>query len=392
MSMKEKYNALFEKISPRMSDEELLSAVIDRKAVNMSNFNKKKLFGKNAIIIPAAAAAVLLCTTVGVSAAVNWDLLSAIRSLFNKPESTNGFTFKDYDLDSIGSEELAERYERDGYTIQMLGVAADKHTSFLLYDIILDEGYTFKNDLGEYTYSNGDEAFVTIWSTYESYDMLVSEYVEDHLRSDDVNDFDITKFSENESPDILGQEGNVIHCAQRYDVKPLSLKDKEITFDIRGIHLESSDGIRCFEEADGIPDKLTIKYDFINESSELSLENSVAFSFGEKMYSINSAELTPLSLYLRVEWGKGRINADGNEDGVKDYMVDYDDVRETVKVRFKDGSVTDSGMLCWNKYDGGNLSETNGSIYSDYHFMWKYPVDIYDIDAIIIGDGEFKIG
>lgn len=378
--MKKEYSAMFEKLAPPKSDSELLRAVLDRKAERPM---RKKL-NKKAILMPAAALGVLCVTTVGVSAAVNWDLPSAINSLFTKklPESTGNraFEFNDYDIGSIGSKKLDDRFVRDGYTIQFIGVVADKHTSFLLYDVIVDEGHVFKNEDSEYTLTDTDTASVLIWSPYENQEMFIDDMLANQQR-------DITKFSETNLPRVMSREGNIFHCADRYDVTGVSLENKRLTFDIRDIQLRKADGSYAFQETNNVLDKLTIDYDFINESSELLLENE-PFNMNGETYSLLTADLTSLSLDLRVEWETGY-----SLDGISERLMKrYNEFRENaVRVRFKDGSLTDNGALSWNKYDGENVYEVSGSIYSDFHFMWNYPVNISDIDALIIGDTEIKI-
>lgn len=388
--MENKYKELFDKISPRMSDEELLSAVLDRKAVK----NMRKKFNKKAVLIPAVALAVFGATTVGVSAAFNWNLSSAIQALFQKPEvdGEHGMAFKDFVIDDIGSKELTDGFERDGYTVQLIGVIADEHTSFLMYDLTIDEERVFEikypDCTYDYTCSNIDEAYLDIKTTYESYSSMLDEYLENkRLIDENYEESDFTKLLSHETPQVIGREGNVFHCAQRYDVSMLSLKDKEITFDVSGITLRFDDS-RLFGESDNaqVLDKLTIKYDFINESPEISLTPNAPFRLGDGEYSIGSVNLSFLSVDIRVDWG--RLTEE--DETYKNIGTLLETARKSVGVRFKDGSVTDNGALFWK--DGYNIGVgEEGFRTSVLHLMWRYPVDINDIEAIIIGDTEIKV-
>ena len=64
-----------------------------------------------------------------------------------------------------------------------------------------------------------------------------------------------------------------------------------------------------------------------------------------------------------------------------------------VRVRFKDGTVAKNNALSWNNdYSNGFGVDSQNRVTSQSLVLnWKYPVKVEDIDAIIIGDGEFKI-
>lgn len=82
--MMNNYKKLFEKISPKESDEMLISKVLTRKAENMKHNEKstKKLLLKKAVVIPAAAALALGTATLTVGAVNNWDYEKAFKGMF----------------------------------------------------------------------------------------------------------------------------------------------------------------------------------------------------------------------------------------------------------------------------------------------------------------------
>lgn len=418
--MKEKYKALFDRLTPIRSDEELLNAVLDRKAVKMSNLgksNEKKKIGRKAVIIPAVAAAVLLCTTAGVSAAYAWDIPAALGSFFNKSPKTNdgesNFEFNDFDFEEFGGKVLDQRIVRDGYTVQMKGVVADNHTALIFYDVILEEGHIFtttyenNNKTVDYTYTAGDEIYVTIWHDNDNYFDQVDYYYEQSRKPDGTFDenIDATKIYSDCSSTMLGADGNIIHCALRHDLKTLPLKNKEIVYNIWGLHAGSYFEDFTQEIVDGnAKDNVTIDFDFVKENDEMTLEGNAPFSLDSGEYgAITYVNMTSLSLDIDVKWEKGpRIIPN------KDFGDDLEKIREhgkmamdemnkaypEVKVRFKDGAVADSGILSWDENSAGGAPDENNErlVKQNLRLQWKYPVKTADIDAIIIGDGEFKIG
>lgn len=80
------YKKLFEQISPRESDEVLISKLMARKAENMKDNDTKKtsknIFLKKAVAIPAAAVLVIGAATVTVGATNDWDYAKAFEGMF----------------------------------------------------------------------------------------------------------------------------------------------------------------------------------------------------------------------------------------------------------------------------------------------------------------------
>lgn len=375
--MKNAYNAMFEKLSPQKSDSELLRAVLDRKAEK----TMRKKFNKKALLIPAIALGALCITTVGVSAAVNWDLPSAIGTLFQKPAESveGGMSFSDFAFNNLGSRELTERFERDGYTVQMVGVVADEYTSFMLYDIILEDEDAFKNEQGEFVFNDDDEPFLAIWEDFfnHDYEPLIGRYFQ--RRAYGVGDLHTDSTAV-----YLGRDGNVFHCACRYDVMPMSLKGEKLIFEVLGLHMGKFDD-------DVSSDKFTINYDFVNDSEFFSVDGNAPFTFDGEAYFIDRAEITPFSLDLQIVWEKEKENEQSTEDILHELCKYSEKIRKAVKVKFKNGSMSDNEILYWDKHMGVPAMAQGGVFSAEMHLMWKYPVDINDIEAIIIGDGEFKI-
>lgn len=367
----------------KKSAEDIKTAVLSRIEEDRP---MKKNINKKAVIIPAIAAAVICSMTV-VAGANGWSLKTAISGLFNE-DKNDGSAFYGYDINGVGSKKIDQSFERDGYKINMVGVVADKHTSFLLYDLIIDEGHVFKNDLIEHTYSVEDSACLTVWDTYESYSKLIDDHLEKNRLPNgnyDFEEFNVTQLVTNNMDIVLEQDGNVYHCAHRYDIKPLSLDGNELSFDLNGISLVPVND-KIFVETN-VRDTVTIKYDFVNDSEDILIDINKAFTFEDETYTLNTVELTPLSVYLRISQPKEVIESE-DMDKFADNSIK---IRDDVMLRLKDGSITDSEVLFWDKHTGGNATNQNGVIFSNIHLMWKHPVNIDDIESITIGDTTFPL-
>lgn len=139
--MKNRYKKAFDEISPIRSDEELLRAVLDRKAENMKATQK---IGKKAVIIPVAAV-MLAAATVGVGAAYQWDLSAAFEGLFrNRNENANlDMEFNvgsDIDFSRIGTE-IGESWSGEGYTLTIEGAVADERNAYFYYTLAFGEDF-----------------------------------------------------------------------------------------------------------------------------------------------------------------------------------------------------------------------------------------------------------
>ena len=108
------YKKLFEQISPKESDEVLISKVRARKAENMKNAKENKtpknIFLRKAVAIPAAALLVVGTVTVSVGAAINWDYAKAFKGMFARQYEGNvpvSSTVPEAPFESDFSEESA---------------------------------------------------------------------------------------------------------------------------------------------------------------------------------------------------------------------------------------------------------------------------------------------
>ncbi len=132
--MKDRIIDAYNNIAPTRSDDEIIDAIIG-KARPM----EKKRFNKKALIIPAAAVMALTIGTVGVGAAYNWNYAELLDSFFatrmsdNDVESNSGFDFDKYGM------ALNKTVKKDGCTLDIKGVVADRNTAYIIADVTVDE-------------------------------------------------------------------------------------------------------------------------------------------------------------------------------------------------------------------------------------------------------------
>ena len=141
--MKKEYNELFNRISPQSSNEEFLSQIL-RKAEIVEKKNKVRM--KKPVIAAFAAVFTLAAATITVGAATGWDFNSGFDAVFknrseqyiNTPVYQPGFDFAKY------GKELDQHYTFDDYTLNIYGVIADESTAYVMYDVVFDEDFDYK--------------------------------------------------------------------------------------------------------------------------------------------------------------------------------------------------------------------------------------------------------
>lgn len=137
--MKNRYKKAFDVISPIRSDEELLRAVLDRKAENMKTTRK---IGKKAVAI-LVAAVLLGATAVGVGAAYQWNLSAAFEGLFrDRSETFGGKSDSGIDFSRIGTE-IGESWHGEGYTLTIEGAVANESNIYFYYTLAFDEDFPY---------------------------------------------------------------------------------------------------------------------------------------------------------------------------------------------------------------------------------------------------------
>lgn len=381
--MDNKYKELFDKLAPIRSDEELLRAVLDRKAETMKN---GKHFMKKAIIIPAAAAA-LLCTTVGVSAAYEWNIPAAIADIFgrNSYKIPDGVSFKDFNFTAVGGRELNNMFKFDGYEVQIKGVAADPHSMLLFYDVAFD------NETSEETI----EKFKAMYAIADL--QLFVDYNRNLSAAGTADDPAFSKEYSWKHIDMahqqrnlyLGSEGNVAHYCFKYTVTGASLAGRSVALEVGDRSVLNSDGAK---RAD-----YTLDLGFVDDSDCLDIykDNEINLSSGVKG-NVSHIQLTPFSVCFRVDWGEQRVEDPDENGNVSAGALDVNTIYNEFKIKLKDGTIMDAKAFRPFE-DGADRSYTkessdSGEVYAqDPIFEWLYPVNVSEVEALVIGNTTISL-
>lgn len=362
--MENQYKRLFDSIAPIKSDEELLRAVLDRKAEKMSS---KKKFSKKAILIPVAAAALLGTTAIGVSAAYQWNLPAAFEDLFrNRFEEYNGTSGSKmknvmFDFSVIGKElDLTFNFENCDVVIK--GIAADEHSAYLLYDVVFAEDYDF-------TLANGEEWSVNLRPNIDM--SLVKNYDgEVHPSVECINGF-------------MNMEDSIAHCFSTVNISGISLQDKPIVYSFDSLVRKSGDKEDVLELEEK---KFSVDMDFClsGNSVELRPNESITLESGETG-TVNYIGLSTFGLELNVEW---------EDEYLKETNM-CEKLKNAVTINYKDGTTSDSTTFT-SQYLGGsgrsfNSRTDDNSYYSSVLLSWVYPVYMQDIKSVTIGGKTYKV-
>lgn len=360
--MENQYKRLFDSIAPIKSDEELLKAVLDRKAEKM---NPKKKFSKKAILIPAAAAALLGTTAIGVSAAYQWNLPAAFEDLFrNRYEAYNGIEEAGprrdaFDFSVIGKE-LFLYYNFDKFDVVIRGIAADEHSVFLLYDVDFAEDF-------DYALADGEEWFlnlrpVTDLSWVKSYDGNMAPSVVWQNR-------------------LINMEGGRAHCCSTINVSGISLQDRALVYSFDGLVRSSGDN----KDTVGVEEKkFSVDMDFWLSKNSVKLRPNEAVTLaGGETGKVDYIGLSTFGLELHAEWDDPSLGGENMCEKLKSAVtVNYKDGTTSDSSAFTAGYVGSSGST-WNSKEDGYSSSVLLS--------WLYPVYMEDIESVTIGDKTFRL-
>lgn len=402
--MKEKYNALFDKLAPIRSDEELLNAVLDRKAVNMS---EKKRFNKKAIIIPAVAAAALICTTVGVSAAYEWNLPAALSQAFNKSaeKASTDITFKDFNFTKVNGKELDYSMKFGDHEVLLKGVAADPHNVILFYDVVFNGVEVKDNEMPTLFIRTDPRVGLIMNEDYNRRPGAAGTEDDPALLSVEESDRQI-RSSGSSGYGFLGMEGNIAHCYYwEYNAGgSYENVDLPMTFSNLGLYAETGNE----EDPDAIIDRetyeesyeYTLDLSFIDKSNSIDIKTDTDITLSNGVSGkVSHIQITPFSACFCVCWGTTPVEFKEDNDSPNPEALDAALVYNEFKVKLKDGTVMDkNAFFSFEDEDGGmrhrfrHRSNSKTTVYfQDPDFRWLYPVDVADIDAIIIGNTTIPV-
>lgn len=357
--MENQYKRLFDSIAPPKSDEELLKAVLDRKAEK--NMSTKKKFSKKAIVIPAVAAALLGTTAIGVSAAYQWNLSAAFEDLFrNRYEEYNGSSnarIKDVVFDfSVIGKELDLIYNFDNFDVVIKGITADEHSAYLLYDIVFAEDY-------DYELADGESWRVNLMPNIDL--SWVMNYEGEMSPSSGWSD------------SFLGMEGSTAHCLNVVNTVGISLQGKPVVYSFdslvrNGSSVKSRLGENKFS--------VDIDFDTTANSVDLTPNETITIANGATG-TLDYVGLSTFGVGIDVRW-----------DSMDDPGLGIiDELKRSVVINFKDGTTSDSSMFIPKNDMSGNRYSINRNPQTSAVLYWLYPVYMEDIESITIGDKTYKV-
>lgn len=378
--MRNQYKEMFDGFAPVREDEELLKAVLDRKAENKmaAKFSKK-------IFIPVIAAAVLGATAVGASAAYQWNQAHAMQQVLENNGADNA-NYPKFDLNKLGGKELNDVLEFDGYDIKTVGIAADGHTAYLFYDIVFDEDFDY--ELGE------NERWTCNPHVLPNLDW-VKEYM--GVRGDRHTDEPEPGWRD--SNGFLGMEGNVAHCYNTCTMKGLTVGGKtleyECHFGLARIDVTDSSKFEVVDEScAGVQFSATIDFDTTGNTKTVKPDSKVTLS-DSKTGTLKHLEVTPFSLFARVDWDHIVENSSvhdteyNNNGKFTQFSYESDELLTALRVKFKDGTVKDITAFVIDE-SGSKMSNVTDVYFTSLAICWESPVDVDQIASVTIGDVEVE--
>ena len=153
--MKEEYNRLFEKVAPRMSDEELFRAVLNSgKEHNMEN-NKNTSPKKRRIapMIAAVAATAALATTAGAVSSYYRNINEEYNDVFAQTADVFPQAYTDKDGNTLDQKETAlasgmyeklsveinKTFECENFTFEVPGAVSDGEALYIMYNMVFND-------------------------------------------------------------------------------------------------------------------------------------------------------------------------------------------------------------------------------------------------------------
>lgn len=351
--MKNQYKKAFDAISPIRSDEELLRAVLDRKAENMNTTRK---IGKKAIAILVAAAVVLGMTVVGVGAAYQWNLSAAFEGLFrDRSERLGEKADPGIDFSRLGTE-IGQSFEGEGYTLTVDGVVAASETAYFIYTIRFGEDFPYDYRHQD-IYGNATGWFDWDIEFFGLEFSLNGEPWKPGLKMDSI--------------DHRWIDEQTMQSAFRVDSYGIPLENKTLTLTIDDIsrsriekHVPVEEqSVECGFSVDvNLDEKMFYKSVTVESNVSITLD-------GIGGVVITEVEVSPFRVNYIV------ISDDGRE--VDDMDLWYALIhRGAVVIILRDGSIIETDTTRDHQADGGVRMIVDS----------KYPVDPAEVASVRIGD------
>lgn len=363
--MKKEYRAMYDKIAPLKSDEELLGSILSRKGnITMKNEKQSKKHISKAIAIPIAAALALGATAVGAVAVYNRNVNEEYARVLERPDYEGRFKWQNL-TDKDGNEvdenvkaandemferlniELDQTFECDGFTIDFPGAVCDGETMLLFYNVTFDEEmdiyekdhFSLREDFDAPEFGIGK-----IFKGGRGINGKLEKIDGKYFFSGCDDFYNIDTFTEDvlsiHFTNLDGHVGNYVHPIQNFDI--------DITLDI----------------------PLADDMDKYNKTVEVPSAPHVDIAqYGD--WDIRSITVTPLNLFVDMTTD----HETPDPEVIYTYWVQF-----PAAITFKDGSVLDLAK----QIGGMDMDDENRT------FMVKkwleFPIDVDNIETIQIAD------
>lgn len=320
------------------------------KKISLQQTRKIHFSKKFAIIAAAAAVSITACFT---ALAYEFDVFDKAISFFENKNTAYDVNLDEADRNII-SENLKESsigIESEGTTIQLTGSMYDENMAYFFFKLTAPEGTVF----GSETYDFKENTII--------YDEKIHGGAGWYLVFDDDNLTDnITYFTLQ-----LSCNGFSIQ-----DFREINLGDLYITHENPADEKVILEGQWTIPLETGEPAK----------AIEICKEPSIVH-YKDKTAEISSLKLSPLCFTFISSnelWIENPYKGDMN------YTVIAGDQKADINVylKMKDGSI----YYNINMSGGGNVAGGEDCIFS-YHF--DKPIDIDNVESVVIGDHEFKV-
>lgn len=322
MNYKDIFTAAFSEAAPRKSEEAAVREIIEKgKAMKTAKRSTRKIFTSI-----AAAAAVLIVGGVTVGAATGWSFTDAFDKLFAERAEDASYV-SPIDFTKMGKE-LDEKFEGDGYTLNVRGAAASDKTLFLLYDVTFTEEFLTANNIDKGSISN-PVAFIKLGESSSSTNTLYMS------------------------------EGNTFSYYEMYHCHDSSLSGKTVEVEFRSIDAGNYGNISCDHKFD-------LKIDFAETDDVHTVELDETIQAGEDTVTLDKIAYDAFSVELIFNYV-----TPSNQGELWDILI-------TGHINKTDG--TQIALL-----SAGGLSDGNtgvGSFIADY----TVPILPQEIESITFGD------
>ena len=369
--MKEEYNRLFEKVAPRMSDDELFKAVLNSgKGHNMeNNSNTSPKKRRIAPMIAAVAATAALTTTAGAVTGyyrgVNDSYKRNVNEDYNNVLVNDAETFpqeytdkdgnvidqKDAALESGMYEkmniEINKTFRGEGFTFEVPGAISDGEEVLIMYNVIFDEDPWA-----------GKDAWVRVNDhIYIDSDTVVSEIVAN------------TRLGEGT---VSERDGKKVYSSY-FNLRGLDQAVNKRTLRVWLNNLCSSQG--WTQSGQRVYPRYIRGYIDIPLTDELTKFNKTVDIPDEPYVELGSAgnwdlvqlEVTPLGVSFSLK----------TDEEVQDTEEASSSLRRApMYVNFKDGSSLD----VMSGYDGHATDEENKTLFMKSSF--NYPIDVDEVQSV----------